>query len=129
MAAQEGTDGGKLSLGLFLNMLITLTFTGIFTAPVKGTYFFRFTVASDQGKYSRGSILYKNSEQVLSIFQHDKISSLQHFSSGANLELEEGDTVSLRLQSNYQLFDDEHNHNTFSGFLLFPMWTPHQDEQ
>lgn len=104
-----------------LTMSIALTFAGIFTAPVKGVYFFRFTVASDQGKYSRGSVLYKNSEQVLSIFQHDKISSLQHFSSGANLELEEGDTVYLRLQSNYQLFDDEHNHNTFSGFLLFPM--------
>ncbi|XP_048122818.1 cerebellin-1-like [Alosa alosa] len=95
--------------------------TGVFTAPVRGVYFFRFTVGTETSSYSSGAILYKNVEQVINIFTHDKNGQLRHYSSGAVLQLEKGDTIYLSLENNYQLYDDAHNHNTFGGFLLFPM--------
>ncbi|KAL2094492.1 hypothetical protein ACEWY4_009211 [Coilia grayii] len=94
---------------------------GVFTVPVSGVYFFRFTVATETPSYSSGAILYRNQEQVLNIFTHDKNGQLRHYSSGTVLQVNKGDKIYLRLDTNYQLYDDAHNHNTFGGFLLFPI--------
>ena len=110
------------TLDLHLDCVPSFTIhVGIFTAPVSGVYFFRFTVGTESESFSSGAILYKNKQQVINIFTHDRNGKLRHYSSGAVLQLEKGDTVQLKLETDYQIYDDEHNHNMFSGFMLFTM--------
>ncbi|KAG7455094.1 hypothetical protein MATL_G00252750 [Megalops atlanticus] len=96
--------------------------TGIFTALVKGVYYFRFTAFGFGSSIIIGSALYKNGQSIIHMYdyqgsgEHDDDSS-----NAAILQLEVGDQVYLRLPSSHQVFDNIRNRCTFSGFLLFPM--------
>ncbi|XP_048009699.1 heavy metal-binding protein HIP-like isoform X4 [Megalobrama amblycephala] len=93
--------------------------TGIFTAPLKGAYMFRVTIYGHGGIASTASI-YKNEEKVVvahDVQAQDRVTS----SNGVVLILEVGDVVYVRLWSGTRIADSENNHNTFSGFLLFPL--------
>ncbi|XP_048022288.1 multimerin-2-like [Megalobrama amblycephala] len=93
--------------------------TGIFTAPLKGAYMFRVTVYGHGGTGSSASI-YKNGKHMVVSFNYqaqDRVNS----SNGVVLILEAGDVVYVRLGTNTRIADSENNHNTFSGFLLFPL--------
>ena len=96
--------------------------SGVFTAPVRGVYYFRFTAADGRrSKTKAGVQMLKNDHKIMVI--HILNNGLWSYASNAvTLELEQGDMIMMRLPSGYSLFDDNNNnYNTFSGFLLFPM--------
>ncbi|XP_036374854.1 complement C1q subcomponent subunit B-like [Megalops cyprinoides] len=93
--------------------------TGIFTAPVRGLYYFRFS-GHAWGNHYMAVSLYKNEQRICSAYDEQR-SGNANSSNGVTLLLEEGDRVYMRLWTNRQIFDDDGNHSTFSGFLLFPM--------
>ncbi|KAM9441013.1 complement C1q tumor necrosis factor-related protein 4-like [Clarias gariepinus] len=95
--------------------------TGMFTAPVRGVYYIRFTGAAyNTDSNNMGINLYKNNNLLLHLGEGAKDGHLRHVSSGLVLELQPGDVVYLRLFADYALYDDQLLRNTFSGFLLYP---------
>ncbi|XP_048009698.1 uncharacterized protein LOC125243880 isoform X3 [Megalobrama amblycephala] len=94
--------------------------TGIFTAPLKGAYMFRFSVYGHGGTPATAAI-FKNEEHM--VLAHDsQAQGALAASNGFVLILEVGDVVYVRLWSGRRIFENsKENHNTFSGFLLFPL--------
>ncbi|XDV25704.1 hypothetical protein PO909_029577 [Leuciscus waleckii] len=93
--------------------------TGVFTAPLKGAYMFRISIHGHGGILATVSIV-KNGEHTViahDIQAQDRLNS----SNGVVLILEVGDVVYVRLESGTRIADSQSNHNTFSGFLLFPL--------
>ncbi|KAK7149209.1 hypothetical protein R3I94_008735 [Phoxinus phoxinus] len=93
--------------------------TGVFTAPLKGAYMFRVSVYGGGGTQASASI-YKNGEHVVAAYDVQAQDQL-NASNGVVLILEVGDVVYVRLGSGMRIHDNGSNHNTFSGFLLFPL--------
>ncbi|XDV25954.1 hypothetical protein PO909_029778 [Leuciscus waleckii] len=93
--------------------------TGVFTAPLKGAYMFRISVLGHGPTAAIASILKNEEHMVMSLNYQAKdwLSS----SNGVVLILEVGDVVYVRLGSGARIYDEQNNHNTFSGFLLFPL--------
>ncbi|XP_027886400.1 complement C1q-like protein 2 [Xiphophorus couchianus] len=92
--------------------------TGIFTAPVKGLYYFRFTgIVGETGKLNAG--LKKNGENIVAIYH--KAGRQASASNGVALELEEGNQVYVQLFENELTIADQNRLSTFSGFLVFPL--------
>ncbi|XP_062374917.1 complement C1q tumor necrosis factor-related protein 4-like [Sardina pilchardus] len=96
--------------------------TGVFTAPVKGVYFFTFTTYSWVREADIGVKLMKNNEEVLLVWEwQDKGDNEDYASNSVLLELEVGDKVYMRLPKGYQVAASKNsNIHTFSGFLLYP---------
>ncbi|XP_021480534.2 complement C1q-like protein 2 [Oncorhynchus mykiss] len=96
--------------------------TGIFTATVKGMYYFHFTMMNNLNTPPNSVVcLTKNGQRLVSVW--DTVGTDAH-DSGSNavvIPLEVGDNVYVELQANRLVHDDRMNYNTFSGFLLFPM--------
>ncbi|KAM4633187.1 cerebellin-1-like [Polymixia lowei] len=92
---------------------------GIFTAPVRGSYYFRFTACGKMSSSKMGKALYKNDERIMNLFDYDTDDWYEYASNGAVLELEEGDMVYLVLPKGRKLISSADNDNSFSGFLLF----------
>ncbi|XP_027014259.2 cerebellin 17 [Tachysurus fulvidraco] len=94
--------------------------TGVFRAPVKGIYHFTFTVFGLRNKNFIGAKFFKNANLY---FQAHDVPQGHHESvtRSINLLLEQGDEVYLKLQANYQLYDDGNLYNSFDGFLLYPL--------
>ncbi|XP_073685545.1 cerebellin 17 [Garra rufa] len=95
--------------------------TGLFTAPVKGAYYFRFTVCGVQSKQSLGASLHKNGQKIVSVGQWRNHDQHRYGSNGAVLQLEVGDVVCMKLLPGYTIYDSPDNLSTFSGFLIFPL--------
>uniref|UniRef100_A0A4W5PRB1 C1q domain-containing protein n=1 Tax=Hucho hucho TaxID=62062 RepID=A0A4W5PRB1_9TELE len=96
------------------------TNTGIFTAPVRGVYYFRFTAFEYRTGQAMAVYLYHNNKRLM--FNYDTNDQYYEYISNAlSVELEEGDVVYIRLPAGRGLWDNSNNHNTFSGFLLFPV--------
>ncbi|XP_048011602.1 complement C1q-like protein 4 isoform X4 [Megalobrama amblycephala] len=93
--------------------------TGVFTAPLKGAYMFRVSVY-DYGPPSSGASIYNNGKQVVSAYAN-QAQGVLNSSNGVVLILEVGDVVYVRLWVGRRLYDNQSNHNTFRGFLLFPL--------
>ncbi|XP_036453106.1 complement C1q-like protein 2 [Colossoma macropomum] len=93
--------------------------TGIFTAPIKGVYFFRF-YAHCQGGTKMAVSLYKNDQGQCSVF-HGKPEYHENASNGTVLTLEKGDRIYTKLWDDSWVFDDPNSYTSFSGFLLFPL--------
>ncbi|KAK2826844.1 hypothetical protein Q5P01_021058 [Channa striata] len=93
---------------------------GVFTAPIRGLYFFSFT-AADYLKGYMGLYLYRNNQPItfnLDLNDHGGYTST---SNSVALQLEVGDRVRLSLPATYRLYDDSRNFSIFSGFLIFPL--------
>ncbi|XP_041933408.1 complement C1q tumor necrosis factor-related protein 3-like [Alosa sapidissima] len=118
---------GNTDLNLVFTKIITnvgqaySSTTGFFNAPVRGVYYIRFTVMDHLAGRIMYIKMYKNGEQVMFLGEYDTDGHSSYLSSGATLQLEVGDVVNMRLPAGYRLYDDSGNHNTFSGFLLFPL--------
>ncbi|XP_072543060.1 complement C1q-like protein 3 [Salminus brasiliensis] len=95
--------------------------TGVFTAPVKGVYFFTFTTYSWVKKADIGVSLYHNEQEVLLIWEwQDSGDNEDYGTNSATLVLQPGDTVYLSLPKGFQVAGSvTSNTHTFSGFMLY----------
>ncbi|XP_034159179.2 cerebellin-1 [Pangasianodon hypophthalmus] len=93
--------------------------TGIFTAPVKGVYYFRF-YAHCHGGIKMAVSLYKNGAVQCSVFSWKPITN-GNASNGIVLTLEKGDQIFTRLWEQSWVYDDPAGYTSFGGFLLFPL--------
>ncbi|XP_049439363.1 uncharacterized protein LOC125893000 [Epinephelus fuscoguttatus] len=95
--------------------------TGVFTAPIRGVYYIRFT-ANGPTNFPRSAVLYKNDVEI-QLIAHEQPSGegSDTSSNGATLLLEKGDKLKMVLWQNTQIWDNSNHHSTFSGFLLFSM--------
>ncbi|XP_050959510.1 complement C1q-like protein 4 isoform X1 [Labeo rohita] len=93
--------------------------TGVFTAPMKGAYYFRFKGHSHGGTTMAVSLL-KNGQTQCSLHAW-KPASNGNASNGIVLTLETGDQISTRLWQNTWVYDDPASYTSFGGFLIFPL--------
>uniref|UniRef100_A0A3B5B4S2 C1q domain-containing protein n=1 Tax=Stegastes partitus TaxID=144197 RepID=A0A3B5B4S2_9TELE len=95
-------------------------FSGFFIAPVRGAYYFRFTMWECRAAYTMAVSLYHNDKMVmLNVAGSDD--KCVNVSNALMLQLEKGDVVHMTLLPGYGLYDNNNNLVTFSGFLLFPL--------
>ncbi|XP_063064499.1 complement C1q-like protein 2 isoform X2 [Engraulis encrasicolus] len=95
--------------------------TGFFTAPVRGVYYFRFTVMDDLYRRSMYIRMHKNGQQLMSLREYDTDGQFHYLSGGLTLQLEKGDRVNLMIPELRRIYDSPNKPCTFSGFLLFPL--------
>uniref|UniRef100_A0A8C7KUU3 Complement C1q-like protein 2 n=1 Tax=Oncorhynchus kisutch TaxID=8019 RepID=A0A8C7KUU3_ONCKI len=95
--------------------------TGVFTALVRGAYYFTFTCNVGNSGVANAALL-KNGVIMAAVYEYaDPISGVYH--SGANgviLDLVEGDKVYVVLWRGSSIFDNSRI-SMFSGYLLFPI--------
>lgn len=97
-------------------------FSGIFTAMVKGMYFFRFSMFNNLTPVANSVVsLMKNGVRLTSVWDTSGTDANDMGSNAVVIPLEVGDNVYVELQANRVVYDDGMNYNTFSGFLLFTM--------
>ncbi|XP_051796473.1 adiponectin-like [Acanthochromis polyacanthus] len=94
--------------------------SGFFTAPVRGAYYFRFTMWEYRTPYYMGISLYHNDKRVM-VNVDKNVDYVANMSNAVILQLEKGDLVYMILNSGNGLYDNADNLVTFSGFLLFPL--------
>lgn len=93
--------------------------TGVFTAPVKGAYYFRF-YGHCHGGTTMAVTLLKNGATQCSLHAW-KPASNSNASNGVVLTLEIGDQISTQLWANTWIYDDPASYTSFGGFLIFPL--------
>ncbi|XP_053176286.1 complement C1q-like protein 2 [Scomber japonicus] len=94
--------------------------TGLFTAPVRGAYYFSFTTMDIRASVTRRIFLYHNDKRVL--YSHNyNANGYDTVSNSLVLQLEKGDVVYLVLPAGQSVFDDGNDYTFFNGFLLFPL--------
>ncbi|KAL2080969.1 hypothetical protein ACEWY4_022822 [Coilia grayii] len=119
-------QSGNTELNLIFTTIITnvgqaySSITGFFTAPVRGVYYFRFTLMDISSSRWMEITLFKNGEKVMLLSDIDS-QGHSYLSGGLTLQLEVGDVVNMRLPAGFHLHGDSTKHSTFSGFLLFPL--------
>ncbi|KAL7846358.1 hypothetical protein SRHO_G00213380 [Serrasalmus rhombeus] len=94
--------------------------TGVFSAPLRGVYYFRFNLVGSSKSHMLAVCLYKNHEKIFDVSKYPQGTN-EYAVGGATLLLEKGDQVYVKLRSDSQITDDNNNHCSFSGFLLFAM--------
>ncbi|KAG8008415.1 Complement C1q-like protein 4, partial [Nibea albiflora] len=95
--------------------------TGIFIAPVRGAYHFKWYICTYGSSYATGAVLVKNSEYTFLAYEHQSYYYTTS-SNGVTLLLEVGDDVVLRLWPGTRVYDNiNEQRTTFSGHLLFTM--------
>ena len=100
----------------------SVMFEGIFTASVKGMYYFRFSMMNNLIATPNSVVsLMKNDQRLVSVWDTSGTDSNDSGSNAAVIPLEVGDNVYIKLLANRLIYDDSMNYNTFSGFLLFSM--------
>ncbi|KAL2080880.1 hypothetical protein ACEWY4_022733 [Coilia grayii] len=120
-------ESGNNELNLVFSKVITNvgqaynSRSGFFTAPVRGVYYFRFTVRDNLESRYMAIQMFKNGQQLMFLWDTDTDGYANYLSSGLTLQLEVGDEVNLRIPADYRLYDNSSNYSTFSGFLLFPL--------
>ncbi|XP_073705712.1 complement C1q tumor necrosis factor-related protein 3-like isoform X2 [Garra rufa] len=95
--------------------------TGIFTAPVKGVYFFNFVVFNPHD-ISAGVRLLKNGNFVVAATDNPPKQDTEDTTcNSVSLILEQGDQIYLQLMEKCRVYTDKGRRNTFNGHLLFAM--------
>ncbi|XP_076144451.1 complement C1q-like protein 2 [Alosa pseudoharengus] len=91
--------------------------TGIFTAPVRGIYFFSFYYHAST--HNRAVLSLKKNGQVLATASHHKVNSgTDNGSNGVTVQMEVGEQVYVILYSNSWVYDSIYQDTIFSGFLI-----------
>ncbi|XP_063072307.1 complement C1q-like protein 2 [Engraulis encrasicolus] len=100
--------------------------TGIFTAPMKGVYYFSFS-GYNYSTRDMGLLLWKNAVHMVMAHNHGQSwVSGSRWESGSNsitLVLQKGDQVYMRLRASSWVYDNSNHHSNFNGHLLFPLQT------
>jgi len=96
--------------------------TGVFTAPVKGVYYFRFT-GYGFASNDMGLSIFKGNERMMSAYDYKSSGDTSDvISNGVTLLLEAGDVIYMRMWVNtWVRVDYRYDYTSFSGFLLFPV--------
>ncbi|XP_030258731.1 complement C1q tumor necrosis factor-related protein 6-like [Sparus aurata] len=94
--------------------------TGIFTAPVKGIYYFSVS-GHNESTRPMGLRLMKNGKQMVIVYNHPAGRRHETATNSMTLQLEVGDQVYVRLRVHTWVFDNEDSPSTFIGHLLFPL--------
>ncbi|XP_059214581.1 complement C1q-like protein 2 [Centropristis striata] len=94
--------------------------TGFFTAPVRGVYYFQFTLCGYLTGWM-GVQVYKNNQRIMYNLENKEGTGHEYMTNSVVLELMAGDEIHLVLPSSHSLYDNIYNHNTFSGSLLFTL--------
>ncbi|XP_059213435.1 multimerin-2-like [Centropristis striata] len=94
--------------------------TGFFTAPVRGVYYFQFTMGDLRAGYM-GVYVYKNNQKIMYNYEVKEGAGYDYMTNSVVLELMAGDEIHLVLPEGFHLYDDTNNQNTFSGSLLFTL--------
>ncbi|KAM8742329.1 complement C1q-like protein 2 isoform 2-T2 [Acanthopagrus schlegelii] len=94
--------------------------TGFFTAPVKGVYWFQFTVHGYDTS-ATGVYVYKNNQIMMANWENINNGVREYLTNSLLLELTAGDEIHLVLPSGWSVYDSLSNFNTFSGSLLFTL--------
>ncbi|XP_059189697.1 complement C1q-like protein 2 [Centropristis striata] len=94
--------------------------TGFFTAPVRGAYYFQFTMGGARAGYM-GVQVFKNNQLIMWNDDIKEEGGAEYITNSVVLELMAGDQIHLVLPASASLYDDRHNYNTFSGSLLFAL--------
>lgn len=68
-----------------------------------------------------GLRLMKNGVQIITVYNHRAGGRYETATNGMTLELRPGDRVYMTLRANTWIFDNENDHSTFTGYLLFPL--------
>ncbi|XP_063053086.1 complement C1q-like protein 3 isoform X2 [Engraulis encrasicolus] len=93
---------------------------GVFTAPVKGMYFFRYSAFSNYLVPGISVVsLWKNNEVLVSTWDDKGQDPHDMGGNAVVIAMETGDTAYAQLSANAAVFNDAGRYNTFSGFLLF----------
>ncbi|KAM7377114.1 hypothetical protein PAMA_013748 [Pampus argenteus] len=92
--------------------------TGIFTAPVKGVYYFSFSTFG-YNTHLMGAILMKNGVHQVSTNDKISVDGSDSSSNSVVLQLVAGDKVHMQLWDYGRVSDNLNGHTTFSGYLLF----------
>ncbi|KAL2091145.1 hypothetical protein ACEWY4_013408 [Coilia grayii] len=97
--------------------------TGIFTALVKGMYFFRLSMFNQQIPTPKSVVnLMKNSQIVATIWDMGGTDLNDTGSNAVVIPLDVGDNVYVQLMAAAIIYDDSNlSLTTFTGFLLFTM--------
>ncbi|KAK9525761.1 hypothetical protein VZT92_016443 [Zoarces viviparus] len=96
--------------------------TGIFTAMVRGMYYFSYTMYNNNSGQPNSVVsLMMNSQKMVSTWDTVGDDSQDSATNAAVVQLEAGDSVYVQLYANRAVFDDSYYYNTFSGFLLFTL--------
>uniref|UniRef100_A0A3B3UTI9 C1q domain-containing protein n=1 Tax=Poecilia latipinna TaxID=48699 RepID=A0A3B3UTI9_9TELE len=110
---------GHFVLGPF-STYTAVTLFGIFTAPVRGAYHFELHVGGLGAGHGSGASITKNGERTFIAIEH-QTNGVSSASNSITLILQVGDQVSVSLFPGAAMFDNENDHSTFSGHLLFNM--------
>ncbi|XP_059207005.1 complement C1q-like protein 2 [Centropristis striata] len=94
--------------------------TGFFTAPVRGVYYFQFTLCGYQKEWM-GIYVFKNNQKIMVNVKDKEVTGLEYLTNSVVLELMAGDEIHLVLPGGLSLYDSTNNHSTFSGSLLFTL--------
>ncbi|KAL1276510.1 hypothetical protein QQF64_036133 [Cirrhinus molitorella] len=95
--------------------------TGIFTAPLKGVYMFRISLYYHGSQSTSSAVAIIRNGQLAVMAHAHQAGFVVNSSNGVVLLLEVGDVVYVRFLANHRIYDNNNNHNTFSGHLLFPL--------
>ncbi|XP_059188014.1 complement C1q-like protein 3 [Centropristis striata] len=94
--------------------------TGFFTAPVRGVYYFQFTMCGHRTGYM-GVHVYKNNQRIMYNLENKEEEGYEYMTNSVVLELMAGDEIHLVLPKTFSLYENEYSQNTFSGSLLFTL--------
>lgn len=93
---------------------MTFSFSGCFTAPLRGVYHFSF-MTFGYNSYTSGAILVKNGKYQVSTWEFTGPDASDTTSNTVILELNANDTVNIILWEGGKIHT-----SVFSGFLVFP---------
>lgn len=112
------SEKGKDNLDPSLNFSFV---AGIFTAPVRGVYYFRFNAWDVRYSHVLRIKLYHNDKRITESYDVNDDVGYVSLSNAFVLQLEKGDVVYMVLKSSSSIWDDSNNRTTFSGFLVFAL--------